>query len=857
MSPSQSGRPYFRFFISHDGNFRNIRKAKKVDPGDIFLTDGQMYFVESAPYKEYINAVKGQDKSQKRVRPECDNHKAAVDKFARWGGLDVTGIGACTCARHSLFLPAGTVDFQKGESFANVDYAIASASTAMLVHGILLLAVTYDIFCHWFPGFSRRVKELPPSISFDVEKTEMNGGLARWHAAGHEESCRVRYSLNYMPFVGRIDGEGCEHAWAPVNETAGSTSEKSPGGRGDSINFTVDDLNFGKVTQTTSYNVNKFSEAKKMYIVQLAVFEDLDASLPPVQTGLWRQASTQPERINGKWTSVYFGKNDWGKSVDEVLRQSDDTPAEGGPLTSDENHTPNHEDPAEPVPKKRNSLVRWISVAIELENTMDKLRIDSSLLRPNSTPQKHNSVNNWRKLLLTRLTAYRQDRESFMSSLGEPDHQDRSPPKCADPEYSELGLPSSYQSPTLIAEGCLEPARTEAKLRRAACDDALTTNLTGERATTRAEALLKELREKAETARRRYNRSCDALLRLDLLGSDHRTYLRLDSEHLMLLSDYLENESAAVGQGSRSIAWIWRSDAVNNDENWMIDGKSFHLNKGETYIIFLALKVEWFRARQRARQWEEELMIIKRELVMTLNSFQHEQRKWTERSKQPGLAMGMSEYALKKAKFYEQLAYEAWSRGNPLVSNARGLKHISPFKPEDWPAPWKGFEHILCGSLGHAHGFEEWSGPEVGRVVKWTISRMGGASPQKGADEVPAQSTKKRARPVPRKVPTASEDSDSDRLFGLVSAKRKRNAPKQPVWRLAICTILDNPPYGLKVRPQWKMVVRYRAMRKLVRFTRIRHVRVRPVCYLKSGTEVLPCTVVKSIMLPYRTHTGV
>ncbi|KAG9121158.1 hypothetical protein FRC07_003013, partial [Ceratobasidium sp. 392] len=179
----EAERPYFRFFISHDGNFRNPRKAKKVDADDVCLTNGRMYFVEQAPYKAWIASKKG-DKGKKRARPECDNHKAAVDKFAKWGGLEVTGVGAY--------------------------------------------------------------------------------------------------------------GEGCERAWAYLNETAGSTSEKSPGARWDSINYIVGDWNYEKMITMVLFIVGKFEEAKRMYAQQLGVFEELNESLPPITTGTWQKESIKP-----------------------------------------------------------------------------------------------------------------------------------------------------------------------------------------------------------------------------------------------------------------------------------------------------------------------------------------------------------------------------------------------------------------------------------------------------------------------------------------------------------------------------------------------------------------------------------
>ncbi|KAG8735320.1 hypothetical protein FRC10_010739 [Ceratobasidium sp. 414] len=216
---------------------------------------------------------------------------------------------------------------------------------------------------------------------------------------------------------------------------------------------------------------------------------------------------------------------------------------------------------------------------------------------------------------------------------------------------------------TLVSGNCLHATRVEGSLRWAACDDALRVvrsllgaksltirykrkNLTGERATTWAEHQLKALRDKVERARRRYNRSQAALVRLDLLGSDHESYPALEQSHLTMLSDYLDNESGTTGQGSRAISWIWRSETVRNDEEWMID----------------ALKVEWFRAQQRATQWREELVLLKREIVMTWNMFQYEQSEWEARCKQPGLYPGMAEYATRKAKFFERLASDTHIR---------------------------------------------------------------------------------------------------------------------------------------------------------------------------------------------------
>ncbi|KAB5588175.1 hypothetical protein CTheo_8383 [Ceratobasidium theobromae] len=566
-------RPFFRFWFSFDGNFHNPRKAKKFDAGDLCFTDGRMYYVEQAPYRDWINSKDNKEPSMDKKRPECDNHKAATDKFVRWGGLDVTGVGACTCARHSLFQPQGFVDFYKGERFAYGDYAIASTITQILQSGEAEFGMTYNIWCHWEPKFSDRAANFPSHIALP-KNFQLIGGVPKFH------------------------GEGCEHAWAFLNDTAGSTSEKSPGFRWDLINFIILDWNFEKTITISVFLVTKFCEAVTGYHTQKAIFDDLDQSLGHM-TATWRKESIEPvKQADGKWSSPFFGSCDWGQELQEVLRQEQE-----------------HEDVEDMEVNSRtgkHGLTKWISQAIELENTMDKLKQDAELLTPNSTPRQHNLINDRRKTLLKCVDVHRQERERYLASLGDPDHPDRQFHDTLDPEYAELGLLSSYRASSLIDGGCLQAPRVEGRLRRAVCGDALQMvrsllgakslalkykrrNVVGEIATTRVEMALRDLQTKIRCAHCRYNRSHDALIRLDLLAADHTTYLELKSEHLQMLSDYIDNTSVELGQKKVEVAWIWRTCAAPNDQQWHQD----------------ALKVEWFRAWQRYIQWEEELKILK------------------------------------------------------------------------------------------------------------------------------------------------------------------------------------------------------------------------------------------------------
>jgi hypothetical protein len=215
--------------------------------------------------------------------------------------------------------------------------------------------------------------------------------------------------------------------------------------------------------------------------------------------------------------------------------------------------------------------------------------VDAGELNTKSAPRQHNIINDRRKLLNSRIVAHQQERERFLGALGAPDHPKRPNVLSPDPEHAELGLPSSYLPHSLVEAGYGKPQHVEAELRRAVCNDALQTirnlfgakslalkykrkNIVGEVPTTRAESALQDLQRKVEQAQRRYSRSRSALLRINLLDSDHETYQELRAKDLKMLTEYLDNDSVALGQGAQAIPWFWRCKATPNSEQWQIDG---------------------------------------------------------------------------------------------------------------------------------------------------------------------------------------------------------------------------------------------------------------------------------------------
>ncbi|CAE6373497.1 unnamed protein product [Rhizoctonia solani] len=219
-------------------------------------------------------------------------------------------------------------------------------------------------------------------------------------------------------------------------------------------------------------------------------------------------------------------------------------------------------------------------------------------------------------------------------------------------------MPSSYSPETLASADLSSLAELEGQLRRAMCSDTLeiirqtlgvkaftvkykNQYARGQGATTRAQAAINEQSEKLQQAKWRYTNSRDALLRLGLSGADDMNkYLELTDKDLKTLKSYIEETSRGLGQGHAAISWIWRTSAVKNKAEWEIS----------------ILRTEWFRSRERYKRWEEQLILLKREMVMGIRSFLKYREIWTWKAAQPNTTLGMQAYARARAEWFKDLA---------------------------------------------------------------------------------------------------------------------------------------------------------------------------------------------------------
>ncbi|KAG8704174.1 hypothetical protein FRC09_003713 [Ceratobasidium sp. 395] len=639
---SKNERDWFRAWYSYDGNFRSYRKNKKVDAGDVCFSDGLAYFPPSEIYTEWVKAQPAPKKSEEK--PVCDNHKAGKDSSVKAAGRDVTGVGAFTCASHSCVAPRGMVNFLAGERQIYCDFAFAAMYKYTSARGWLPIGMTYDIWCHWWINFFRRTANLPPLYELPAD-LDLIGAIGKWHLLGHIRVCWIRWSLDHMPFVGRLEGEGPERAWAHFNEHSGSTSEQGPGLRMDNINNVAAGWNFMKGTEMHRALPARFRDAEKALERELKAHQGLSASLPRKKVLDWELEPSEAKDKNGdgNWTSPLMDPVVTGGFQETVQEEREDEVKATG------------------VIGKRGGQVRWMAEAIELEHSAQNLKDEDKGLGSKPSPRQANGINSKRIKLRDRIEAWMEKRPLYMPDIGEPD----SPRLIAfvgeDGEWTEpvdLGLPSSYVRATLVDAGLSAMADLEKKLRRGVCKDSLESvkrqlggkaaaikykqTQSGQSCVTRAEAAIQAQTTKILKSRWRYLNSRDALLQLVMTEAELDEYKDLKLEDLKPLRAFYDDYANDTGHGATSMSWIWRSTVARNVKEWEVE----------------ALKPEWFRSRERVRRWEEQLVLTKREMVMSIRSFQTHQEIWEWKSCNGQATPGMRAYARRRSRFFAELSHQ-------------------------------------------------------------------------------------------------------------------------------------------------------------------------------------------------------
>ncbi|KDN34992.1 hypothetical protein RSAG8_11966, partial [Rhizoctonia solani AG-8 WAC10335] len=518
----------FTQLISYDGSFQLIRKNKAHDKQDISLTDMFMYWGSQLHYAAHLLANKDTAYDTALKNDHCNNHRAAGDTWVRQSGVAETGLGAVTCARHTMFMPQGTVNYWK-------------VVQLLMNEGADRIGVFYDIYCHWVTHFWERAPKILLPAGQLQRPAHFFGAVPKYHLATHINSCYTWYLLNNMEGVGHLDAEGCEHACANLNQASGSTLEKGPGARIDSLNHCMNDWNWWKLVS-------------------------MGAHLPPADLDLhveaWIQnggrdggamadcASLGCLLCNSKVGSNVHGTKAGQRCMDQCL--SDESNRRGfSPFTCPKgSHYQsiggtrlkkvlelNLLESACNIDNDSSELAftapTWLSDGLDIEKLQKRPRDDINSYGKRMSDKQIVDISTRKTAISSRITTHRSHASHFIdirpaktSNLGSLSEETDSRPEIAD-----LHLPSHIYKSVTRTEQSLRIVKMEEELRRAECYETLrrvrtTTsqkvqitqgkhqNARGEVANTHAQTMITRLAVCVKQAKDDYNQSYQALINL-------------------------------------------------------------------------------------------------------------------------------------------------------------------------------------------------------------------------------------------------------------------------------------------------------------------------------------------------------
>jgi len=129
--------------------------------------------------------------------------------------------------------------------YANTDYVVVRSTS----HNLETKKVaSYDIMCQWSINLPKRLKDFPLPNAERLDHQIVARVVPKFHLAAHKESCRIKFSLNYEPGVGRSDMEGPERTWFGL-QGGGSTKDQGPGYWSDAMDDKFGHWNWSKLVR--------------------------------------------------------------------------------------------------------------------------------------------------------------------------------------------------------------------------------------------------------------------------------------------------------------------------------------------------------------------------------------------------------------------------------------------------------------------------------------------------------------------------------------------------------------------------------------------------------------------------------
>ncbi|KAJ3550384.1 hypothetical protein NMY22_g526 [Coprinellus aureogranulatus] len=656
--------------IGLDANYRLRRKDVSNDDADPGLSKGFAYFVNDKPFREKLV----DHEADREPKSTCSRHDAVNLADIRPGqGYAATGVATVECIRHNMKRPSAVCDLQKGERYFNMDYIFISS---LVLFGLTLLKsfiISYDIACQWSILLFSRLTKINPEAPVLKPDSETRFVVPKFHLPAHIPACQTRFAFMFTRGAGLGDGEAPERGWADSNPLGPSTREMGPGTRRDTIDYHFGNYNWLRFIDMGNSLWKKMNTAASGVAECIVSHKDFEKGLEPGQVASW-------------WSSVTAWEND-----PQALNPFDMTIST--PSQSAVRKALANEEEANRSNKKAFTLThdmspsQLVAKGIDLESEMELTRVK---LKSNAIIRK---VEAWYRIIQVEIPSTILLREKNASNTS----------KTIKAYDLPLWLPSEIgkKAPFPLPLG-----EIEYRLREAQALDALTTIrrnlqrrvtvwdlkdrwLRGQGANTKALNLLSTLQQKIKSAKEEYDQARSAILSLaPILGKTNaeKVYLVLKDSDLVPLS--AESVTApSKGQTKHTGAsWIWKHPGANNDNLTAYEEESEHPSSGPLSSLTShrsARKIEWAKSRARSHRYQEEILIVKEEMMRTLRFLLWKEGQWALRAGAlagagqvltPEHSEGVRAYAARQGSmcraFYDSFRTK-WSKVGELIDRTK------------------------------------------------------------------------------------------------------------------------------------------------------------------------------------------
>ncbi|KAJ8694062.1 hypothetical protein PTI98_008995 [Pleurotus ostreatus] len=607
-----------------DGNFKFDHLQLKKPHSDIQLRDGTGYVVTTATYEEHLAITNGvQEKS------DCANHKAVNQATRPRKHVDNTGIGVIACARHGFFVPHSIVNFKKGEQQKNMDFALSEAMKFFTklrpiddIDTTPSITVIYDVMCQYGVHLEQRLED---GLYLEKPDIPIQKAIGKFHLGAHIDSCFSKFSLNFLLGAGHTDGEVLETLWAPLNKIAGSTRSMTLAHRQEVLDDSMYDSNWKKITNLVPSLIKKWRRAETSFEEMDAAYEDLRCRLSDNDLLLWDGQAEKASLLRGKALEIYDVKVEQYPSVASVRLNMVEQELESTSYVL--------------------GSAAFLTKGMSLEEAQLKLQATIHSLGSFPTVTQRNNLADRRRIMKKNIAEHRRqggklmldnlalvnveenndtDSEDEYEEVGddEDDGDDEYRPgstakgskrvdEVKEAEHMEVCMPSTFSQEERTQIGWAKLAEQEVELREAQINDALhdLRIALGEKSLQFRKVLRGDRSQKHVSRAWSMINSYDDRANLQKwlpINRDHDLQMKGDVEH-----------ANRIGQSSHALAWFWR-----------LQGSEVSDEVEDSPMMKEFYQINYLRAKARHDRWEEEMMLLKKEVTWTLAWFTYQADWW-------------------------------------------------------------------------------------------------------------------------------------------------------------------------------------------------------------------------------------